>query len=169
MCKNNQMLNSLKKVAEQTIDFYNKIHESDPVYIDAQFRKGCALYSLGKFEEAIACYDKVIKIDESDLSAYNNKGCALYSIGKNKQSAGSLEAVEYYFKAIKCYNEATNINPDYIYATLNKSIALKAIKKYQIYDSTAIEGAELLQSAHFLSDEAKDASRVTLGLNEDNG
>jgi len=165
--KKNQITNNSKKALEQEIHFCDKVEKYSASYLDAQFRKGCALYCLNKFEEAIVCYDRVIKLDKSDLSAYNNKGCALYSIAKSKKMWEYKEAINYCLQAMDCYHLATKINPDYSYAKLNRVIAVKAIKKYQVHNNIKIEEIELLQIAFSANEEIKDSfdSRGAMGEN----
>ena len=62
--------------------------------------KGIALYSQGKYNEAIKAYDEAIKLDPKYAMAWNNKGLALNSQGK-------------YNEAIKAYDEAIKLDPKY--------------------------------------------------------
>ena len=76
--------------------------------------KGGALYSLGKYDEAIECYDKAIKIDPDNSVVWNNKGLALNSLGK-------------YDEAIECYDKAIKIDPDDADLWNNKGLALNSL------------------------------------------
>jgi tetratricopeptide (TPR) repeat protein len=79
--------------------------------------KGGALYSLGKYDEAIKCYDKAIEIDPDNPVVWNNKGLALNSLGK-------------YDEAITSYDKAIEIDPDDADTWNNKGLALNSLGKY---------------------------------------
>ena len=79
-----------------------------------QRNKGAALYSLGKYDEAIKCYDKAIEFDPDNPVVWNNKGLALNSLGK-------------YDEAIKCYDKAIEIDPDDADTWNNKGLALNSL------------------------------------------
>ena len=55
-----------------------------------------ALYSLGKYDEAIKAYDEAIRLDPEDAEARYNKGNALKSLGKHDEA----------------YDEAIRIDPE---------------------------------------------------------
>jgi curved DNA-binding protein CbpA len=76
--------------------------------------KGGALYSLGKYDEAIQCYDKAIDIDPDNPVVWNNKGLALSSLGK-------------YDEAIQCYDKVIGIDPNDADAWNNKGLALSSL------------------------------------------
>ena len=44
--------------------------------------KGFALYSLGKYNDAISSYDKALAINPNDAGVLNSKGVALANLGK---------------------------------------------------------------------------------------
>ena len=100
--------------------------------------KGGALYSLGKYDEAIECYDKAIQIDPDSPVVWNNKGLALNSLGK-------------YDEAIASYDKAIQIDPDDADVWNNKGLALNSLGKYDeaiaSYDR-AIQGLILMMQMH---------------------
>ena len=76
--------------------------------------KGGALYSLGKYDEAIECYDKSIEIDPDNPVVWNNKGLALNLLGKHNE-------------AIASYDNAIKIDPNDADVWNNKGLALHAL------------------------------------------
>ncbi len=76
--------------------------------------KGGALYSLGKYNEAIECYDKSIEIDSNNPVVWNNKGLALNLLGK-------------YNEAIASYDNSIKIDPNDADVWNNKGLALNAL------------------------------------------
>ena len=57
--------------------------------------KGVALFSLGKYYEAIKAYDEAIQLDPNDAAAWYNKGVALDALGKTTEAnAAFTEAKE---------------------------------------------------------------------------
>jgi len=55
--------------------------------------KGKALFSLGKYYEAIECYDRVLELEPGNGDTWHKKGLALMAIGK------SYTANQYFDKA----------------------------------------------------------------------
>jgi tetratricopeptide (TPR) repeat protein len=62
---------------------------------------------------------------KSDASIWYSKGCMLFNLGKYK------EGVEYFNKAIECYNKIIEINPEDANAWNNKGLALYNLEKYK--------------------------------------
>jgi tetratricopeptide (TPR) repeat protein len=56
----------INKRYHEAIEVYDHILERDPNNVEALIRKGIALHSLGRFDEAISAYDKVLKINRDD-------------------------------------------------------------------------------------------------------
>ena len=80
----------------------------DPKY--AWSNKGAALFSQGKYDEAIASYDRAIEINPDYKQAWNNKGIVYFNMGK-------------YSDAIVCYDRAIAIDPNYSEAIRNRENA----------------------------------------------
>ena len=68
----------------------------DPKY--AWSNKGAALFSQGKYDEAIKCYDEAIRLDPKLAETWCNKGAALTNLGN-------------YDEAIKACDEAIRLDP----------------------------------------------------------
>lgn len=63
------------------------------------FNKGLALYSQGKYDEAIKAYDEAIRLDLKLAATWSNKGIALDALGRTTEAeaafakAKELEAI----------------------------------------------------------------------------
>jgi tetratricopeptide (TPR) repeat protein len=111
---------------------------------------GNALYSQGKYEDAIECFNRSLQMHLGNNTAWNNKGLALSKTGKfdeaimcydkalvinpkdyvvlnNKGSAlykkGEIE------KALKCYRDALELNPDSKTAKRGVNICMESVTK----------------------------------------
>jgi tetratricopeptide (TPR) repeat protein len=60
----------------------------DPKY--AWSNKGAALFSQGKYDEAIKCYDEAIRLDPKLAETWCNKGAALTNLGNYDESHQSM-------------------------------------------------------------------------------
>jgi PKD repeat protein len=82
-----------------------------------KYNNGVALYSQGKYDEAIIAFDETIKLDPTNATAWNSKGLALSSQGK-------------YDEAIIAFDEAIKIDPKYSWPWNNKGWILYSQGKY---------------------------------------
>ena len=90
--------------------------------------KGGALDMQGKYDEAIKAYDEAIRLNPNFTDAWNGKGWSLnrqgkYNIRLNPNYADAwngkgviLRSQGKYDEAIKAYDEAIILNPDFAYA-----------------------------------------------------
>jgi len=69
---------------------------------------GVALFSLGRFQEALAYYDKAILTFPDYYKAHNHRGMALEQLGRLEE-------------ALEAYHKALEISPRYSPAWINKS------------------------------------------------
>ena len=109
---------------------------------------GFALYSLGRYDEAIKSFDEAIGIKLEDATAHYLKGLALSDLGRKDEAIKSYdEAIKlnpkyanaYGYKgnvlsalgrneeAIECYDAVIRRNPDDAKAYYNKGLALSAL------------------------------------------
>ena len=61
--------------------------------------KGLALYTMGRYHEAISCFDKAIEIKPNYLEALNNKGLAIERLKKAQLYAELSDLKKYYEKS----------------------------------------------------------------------
>jgi tetratricopeptide (TPR) repeat protein len=96
----------------------------------------------GRNGEAIEYYDRAIKNGDSDLNrAWIHRGNALQDLGQ-------------YDEAIKSYDKALEIQPDFAITWLNRGIALLNLNRYDEAEKTFIKAIELGNKAY-----VKDSSR----------
>ena len=70
---------------EAEVDIYNEtlaLKKAPELY----YKKGIALYSLAKYEEAVECFDEAIRIDENFTDAINAKGRTLRELGRTEEA-----------------------------------------------------------------------------------
>jgi tetratricopeptide (TPR) repeat protein len=88
-------------------------------------KKGWALHTLGRYNEAIQFYDRALKINPNYADTWNYKGISFYNLKK-------------YDEAIQAYDRAIRINPNYAYAWNNKGCVFHTLGRYneaiQFYD-----------------------------------
>lgn len=131
---------------------FEKALKINPNDVEALHGKGEALIGLRKNEEAIDVYDRAIELDPSLSDSYIGKAAALSNLGRkdeaNKLYANSTnvivgkDAIDFnsigsdflnayrYDEAIKMYEKAIEIDPNYAWAYYNKGLALEEQKKY---------------------------------------
>jgi len=110
---------------QDSIGFFEHMLSLAPDAVPVHNNLGMALYSKGRFDEAINHYHRVLQLQPDDAKAYNNLGLALRAQGKLNE-------------AISYYQQALRISPDLIEAHNNLGIALafqnrfgEAIDQYQ--------------------------------------
>ena len=93
------------------------------------YKKGLALDSLGRYEEAIECFDKALEIDANDSRIWNAKGSILGNLGRYQQ-------------AIECFDKALEIdaNNNTLAMLKSKGTALHYLGRYQQAIRTEIHG-----------------------------
>jgi tetratricopeptide (TPR) repeat protein len=79
--------------------------------------RGCMLYNLRKFEDAMEFYDHAIHFDHLNPKAYNNKGV-------------TLDDLERYDEALANYDQALQLLPTYAVAYNNKGFTLFNIGRF---------------------------------------
>jgi len=94
----------MPQIGNPTMDFWNK--------------KGCALQTLGRDEEAIACYDKALAIDPRCAPVLGNKGAALQTLGRHEE-------------AIDCFDKALAIDPRSGNSWTNKGNVLHTLGRHE--------------------------------------
>ena len=119
---------------DEGLKWYNKTLEINPNYVLSLMNKaGLCLSKFQKYEECIKCFDTILKLDENSIKegiknsssyeypnilaiVWNDKGTALFRLKR-------------YIEAIKCYNNALRINPNYTLALNNKEKSEKALSE----------------------------------------
>jgi tetratricopeptide (TPR) repeat protein len=145
---------------EKALENYDKALSLSPNDAAIWNNKARALRSLSisekdpeKYNESIQAYDRVRELyDEilqktpQDINANYYKGLALSDKATTLKagmmfniSGNEAEAIRYYEQAIDCFNQAIDINPQYITAWTGKGDALYSLGKYneslQAYES----------------------------------
>ncbi len=136
---------------EEAINLFNKAVDVRPYLYEAWYYRGNALYSLGRYEEAIASYEHVA-IKSYLYEAWYYRGNALYILGRYKEAIASYEqsvAIKPYLyeawylmgnclnnlsqqeKAIASYNRALAIKPDYHDAYFDRGNSLYILGRYE--------------------------------------
>jgi tetratricopeptide (TPR) repeat protein len=82
-------------------------------FLSTWLKKGMALRSLGRYDEAIICYDKILEINSLDMKytaeALNNKGMSLLYLNQPKD-------------ALDCFDLSLNTHPTQNNPKLNYSV-----------------------------------------------
>ena len=99
-------------------NYYNKVLELDPNYVNAHNNLGAIFQKLGDPQKAKEYFEKVIKINPNYVSAHNN-------LGNIFQKLGDLQ------KAKDCYDKAIELNPNYTDAYYNQGNTYKELGEYQ--------------------------------------
>jgi tetratricopeptide (TPR) repeat protein len=100
-----------------TVSLYEHTLTLTPNAPLVHYNLGCALWSLGRSEEAISHFTRTIELKPDYVNAYNNLGLTLWSQGR-------------FDEAIGCYQQAIRIQPDDTKAYNNLGLALKSKGKF---------------------------------------
>ncbi|KYC50938.1 MAG: Tetratricopeptide repeat protein [Candidatus Methanofastidiosum methylothiophilum] len=100
-------------------------------------KKGDIYFSLEKFPEAFDCYEKALKIDSKNSLIWIRKGNVFLRQGSEAERNKSdkkcilcpVLSEVFYEDAIKCYNKAIEINPEFKEAFYKKGLALEKLGK----------------------------------------
>jgi tetratricopeptide (TPR) repeat protein len=116
LIRGNQLLatnNFLNNSTQSKVEFSPSIPQPIINLDDAEicFKKGNALYSEGRYQEAIAFYENALKFKPDDYEAWNTRGVALGNLGRSEE-------------AIASFDNALKFKPDYADAWYNRGIAL---------------------------------------------
>lgn len=90
-----------------------------------------------KYPDAIECYEKVIKLDKKNAIAWCGKANALLRQGENSEGVtycvkcqlSPVLSEAFYEEAVKCYEKATKINPEFKDAWYKKGVAFERLGK----------------------------------------
>ncbi|MGK7940886.1 MAG: tetratricopeptide repeat-containing serine protease family protein [Crocosphaera sp.] len=99
--------------------------------------EGDRLRHKKQYKEAIKFYNKALKISLNDAAIWNSLGLALSELGSYEKSIKSnrqdikSRGLGRYKEAIKSYDKAIEISPDYIYAWYNRGFALEKLGRYE--------------------------------------
>lgn len=98
---------------EQAIQDLNTAIDTCPWTVDPILNRGVVLEAMGRFEEAKRDYLAILEADPEDPAIWNNLGNASMGIGD-------------FDDAVKYYDQACNLSPQFAFAAANKAIALFA-------------------------------------------
>ena len=79
-------------------NYYYKVLEIDPNYVNAHNNLGIIFKELGEYQKAKSCFEKAIEIDPNYIDAYNNLGFIFKDLGD-------------FQKAKSCYEKAIENDP----------------------------------------------------------
>jgi tetratricopeptide (TPR) repeat protein len=106
-----------KKCAQKRLDYVNNsIKIKEDKFWD-YLSKVDELFESGMFKEAVELLDKALEITQT-YDAFYTKGLLLWWLDKFED-------------AIKCYDKAIKMKPDYVPAYINKGAALISLGKYE--------------------------------------
>lgn len=66
-------------------------NQGDP---DTWNERGCSLFQLGRYEEALASFDGVIKLVPDGIDAWKNRGAALRKLNRHSEAERSFQTAE---------------------------------------------------------------------------
>ncbi len=108
--------NKTERDAENTLKYFDKAIQLEPLNYLAWANKGLILKNIGRIEDALACYDRALDIQPDYVNAWYNKGVLLGSLGECKN-------------AKKCFKQALMLDPDNNLAKRDLKVLKEIIKK----------------------------------------
>lgn len=108
---------------EMAINYYNSAAEINPNGIEAFRNKGLFYHFSQEYALARISFEKVIEIDSTFEEAYFNIGNTFLG----EYAMDTLEAKKYISEAMKFYNQAVSINPNYVQSIHNIGICYEII------------------------------------------
>jgi tetratricopeptide (TPR) repeat protein len=100
------------------LELLDRAIQIDPMFAEAYFDRGNALFVLQQFQAAVQSYDKAIRLKPEYAEAYQNRGSALHEL-QQFQAAG------------ESYDKAISLKPDFTEASSNRTNNLQALMLYQ--------------------------------------
>jgi tetratricopeptide (TPR) repeat protein len=85
---------------EKSIDYFNRVIESDPDSRSAFMSRGSAFLKLNRFDEAKADFDRVIETDRNYARAYHLRGLVYEKTGDDES-------------AMRDFDRAIELDPEY--------------------------------------------------------
>jgi len=82
---------SIKNNLEESIKYYEKAMEINPMFPNIWFTMGCIYLRLSNWQMAIKCFSKSVGLDESSADAWANLGLAFAQVKKLKEAIKCLE------------------------------------------------------------------------------
>ncbi|QDT53839.1 Lipoprotein NlpI precursor [Caulifigura coniformis] len=84
-------LKEIRDAAESAIESANRQLAADPSGVAALSKRGDALFTLGRFEEAVHDYDAMLKADPSLDASHWRRGIACFYAGRAEEGAKQFE------------------------------------------------------------------------------
>ncbi len=137
---------------ETTIQYYDKVINSNPNDWIAYNNRGRSKGKLGKSQNAISDFDEAIRLNPKFYGAYNNRGLAKRNLSKFEDSLSDFDAaiklnpkgwgaynnrgltkrnLNKFQDAISDYDKAIKLNPKYYEAYTNRGLAKKNLGQLQ--------------------------------------
>lgn len=119
---------------QKSID-YSKSHNRAENLANQTFKLGKIYYNQQKYEEALKYFHKSIALfNQIPLTA--TKAVALYYIGITNTAKKNYETAEVYYKKANIIFNKLNLNSSYEYLNLEKAMAYKSHKNYDLAAKT---------------------------------
>ena len=111
-------------------NYYQKVLEIDPNYVNAHNNLGAIFNDLREHQKAKDCYKKAIEIDPNYVNAHFNLGRIYIDLDEHQ-------------KAKECYQKAIELNPNHINAHFNLGAIFKVLGEHQKAKSSYEKAIEL--------------------------
>ena len=141
-----------EKINENILNVLDNIIQIRPDYMKYRYNKGIFLYDIEKYDESKKCFEYVIKKEPYYFSAHVQLA-KLLSLKNDQNAISSFDkALQirhddfniYYEKgihllynfnkiydAIKCFDNAINLNPKFVNSHIEKSICYEKLEQYE--------------------------------------
>ncbi len=166
------------KIFQELAKTFDNILELDPDEEYTLSRKGYALTSLERYEEAIEVLNKILELNPDNKYALSNKGYSLASLKRYEEiikvfdkvlelnpkdeyalsSKGyALASLERFEEAIEMFDKALELNPQEEYALSSKGHALASLERYE-------EAIKIFSKAKSIASSESNNIENTFGL-----
>ncbi|OGI23252.1 MAG: hypothetical protein A2287_07255 [Candidatus Melainabacteria bacterium RIFOXYA12_FULL_32_12] len=102
---------------EEAIYCYKKVLELKLDDIDTHYNLGLIYQQTNNFDDAIKCFENVLRLNDKDVAVYNMLGGLYFNFKKE------------FLTAIKCFEKAIEIKPDYADAYFNRGLVFNYVDK----------------------------------------
>jgi len=86
-----ESITKLKKRIDESIQYYEKALEINPLFPNIWFTLGCIYLQLKTWEKAVRCFSKCVQLDDSSGESWANLASAFTQLKKDKEALKCLE------------------------------------------------------------------------------